>query len=380
MVRVVKRKDRGKLQVVICGMLPDGTRYRERVTAPVSSASAALRWGQQREAIIIREGGLRPKEERPPMPTLAQFWPVFIEGHVKANRNKHSTLVTREGVYKKWLAPRWDTMPLDAITSEQIQKLKGETRHLSAKRLNNILNTVSVMLKKAVEWGRLEEMPCTVTLLPVDDQKPPEFWEPEQYEELVRCARLVSDEAQVLALLGGDAGLRLGEIVALEWTDIDFIRNVIQVQRAEWRGVVDRPKGGKTRLVPMTTRLAAALKAHRHLRGPRVLYSPSTGEEAAQSWCQWTMSMVERRAGYEAKGGVHKLRHTFCTRLAMAGQAPRTIQALAGHVSIETTLRYMHVVESAPARAIAALEQPVSVTPGRHQGASGEETATTTAG
>ena len=58
------------------------------------------------------------------------------------------------------------------------------------------------------------------------------------------------------------------------------------------------------------------------------------------------------RVGYTISDGtcaygqareVPQLRHTFCTRLAMAGQAPRTIQALAGHVSIETTMPYMHV-------------------------------------
>ncbi len=68
------------------------------------------------------------------------------------------------------------------------------------------------------------------------------------------------------------------------------------------------------------------------------------------------MAMVERRAGYDAKGRVHKLRHSFCMMLAVAGVAPRTIQALAGYVSIET-MRYMHVAKAAPAQAIAALDR-----------------------
>jgi integrase len=83
-----------------------------------------------------------------------------------------------------------------------------------------------------------------------------------------------------------------------------------------------------------------------------------------------TMERLSRRAGLPAGtrmkrgkevprwlGLYHKLRHTFCTRLAMTpGVTPRTIQALAGHVSIETTMRYMHVAAEAPADAIRALD------------------------
>lgn len=63
-----------------------------------------------------------------------------------------------------------------------------------------------------------------------------------------------------MVLLGGDAGLRCGGIIGLECTDLDFRRSVICVQRSEWRGHLTTPKGGRSREVPMTARLAALLK------------------------------------------------------------------------------------------------------------------------
>ena len=69
--------------------------------------------------------------------------------------------------------------------------------------------------------------------------------------------------------LGGEAGLRLGEMVALEWTDIDLVKRQLCVERSSWKGQVAAPKGGRLRYVPLTIRLARALHDHRHLRGPR---------------------------------------------------------------------------------------------------------------
>jgi integrase len=72
-------------------------------------------------------------------------------------------------------------------------------------------------------------------------------------------------------LLGGEAGLRCGEIMALEWRDVDLDKRQLCVQRSDWKGHVMTTTGGRVRYVPLTIRLTAALREHRHLRGVRVL-------------------------------------------------------------------------------------------------------------
>lgn len=345
----------------IRGMLPDGTRYRERIRPPVTTYTAAMRWGQQREAAILLAGGSAKKQECEPAPTLGEFWPVFIEGHAKANREKSSSLRARESIYRTHLAPRWADKPLDAITAEEVQKLKGSLSGLAAKTVNNVLVCLSVVLKTAVEWNRLATLPCRIRLVKVDKGKKPEFYEDEQLDRLVEAATFFGIREQVVVLLGADAGLRRGEVLGLEWTDLDTKRGEIVVQRAVYRGVEGTPKSGESRTVPMTDRLRAALAAHRHLQGPRVIVG------ATDEGIRALMEKIERKAGLPSHrttkrgrprylGRFHKLRHTFGTRLAMAGVAPRTIMELMGHANIETSMRYMHVVKAAPAAAIRALD------------------------
>jgi site-specific recombinase XerD len=69
------------------------------------------------------------------------------------------------------------------------------------------------------------------------------------------------------------------------------------------------------------------------------------------------MQRAERRAGLEALGHIHVLRHTFCSHLAMAGASPLSVQNLAGHKSLETTMRYMHLSPNAADEAIAKMVQ-----------------------
>jgi hypothetical protein len=100
-------------------------------------------------------------------------------------------------------------------------------------------------------------------------------------------------------------------------------------------------KGMEYRVVPMTRRLRESLARHKHLKGDRVLYTDA-GETATAKVIQKWMARVQKRAGLRATGAMHLLRHTFCSHLAMKGAPALSIQRLAGHKNLQTTLRYMH--------------------------------------
>ncbi len=93
-----------------------------------------------------------------------------------------------------------------------------------------VLNT---LLKKAVEWGVIDRMPCAIRLLPVPKPSA-RFHDFEEYERLVIASRELGFAAEVIVLLGGEAGLRCGEITALEWEDVDLTKRQLCVQRSEW--------------------------------------------------------------------------------------------------------------------------------------------------
>jgi len=362
MVRVQEWNKSGRKgwEVDIRGRLPDGTKYRERVRSPVSTYAATLRWAQQREAAIVAAAMRAPepvKEERGPAPTLADFWPRYVAGHVKANMLKPSYTATVDVLYRLHLGPSFGAKRLDAIRDEDVQRFKGKllADGLSAKYVNNIQVVLSKLLKTAQEWGVLERLPCRIR--PLKAVKPEmRFLDFADYRRLADAAHALDPRIEIMVLLGGDAGLRRGEILALEWSDLDFPRTTINVQRSEWDGHVTAPKGGRSRRVPMTERLAATLQAHRHLRGPRVLChedGTSLGRKALHLW----MESATRRANLGADAGLHVLRHTFCSHLAMMGVPAKAIQELAGHADLSTTLRYMHLSPGAKTEAIQQLDR-----------------------
>ena len=113
-------------------------------------------------------------------------------------------------------------------------------------------------------------------------------------------------------------------------------------------------KNGRIRYVPLTVGLTEALRAHRHLRGPVVLYRDD-GSPMRENTIRAYVDRAARRAQLREKGP-HMLRHTFCSHLAMNAVSVRVIQELARHQHLSTTMRYMHLSPAAIDGAIRTLE------------------------
>src|SRR5262245_8972966 len=132
------------------------------------------------------------------------------------------------------------------------------------------------------------------------------------------------------------AGLRVGEVVRLQLTDIASDRRLIRVNQG---------KGRKDRYTLLSARLLAELRAYWKLYRPTAwLFS---GTDATQpmpiATAQQLYYHAKRTAGITHGKGIHTLRHCFATHLLEAGVDLRTIQLLLGHRSIETTTRDLHI-------------------------------------
>ena len=172
-----------------------------------------MRWAEGRERVLF-ERLLNPALDTPKkeVPTLQAFAPRFIEGHAIANRLKPSSIAAKKAILRLYLIPMFGRRRLDAIKNEDVQRLKAQLELKSPKTVNNVLNALSVLLKRAVEWEVIERMPCTVKLLRVQHGTAA-FHDFDAYERLVEVARSIDMRTLLVVLLGGDAGLRCGEII-----------------------------------------------------------------------------------------------------------------------------------------------------------------------
>ena len=189
-----------------------------------------------------------------------------------------------------YLLPAVGDRKLDAIKSEHVQRLKHDLQTKSPKTVNNILAVLSVTLRKAVEWEVIDRMPCSIKLLPASKGST-RFYDFDEFERLVEAARLHDARTHLIVLLGGEAGMRCGEMIALEWTDVDLASRQVCIGRSDWNGQITTPKGGRLRRVPLTKRLGKALQDHRHLRSTRVLCQDN-GEPLTRQMVQSRMKRV----------------------------------------------------------------------------------------
>ncbi len=360
---VKKCKRRGRWYFRKRHRLPDGTRVdlygmmpkegNTKVGAEAAELDAIARARSEWELRL--KGGAVPST----VPTFGEWWPVFLRQCKVLKKNSPSELESKRSIWDVHLKHRLEHVRLDAFRKADAKNLTlelsdetvagGDPR--SPKRVNNILTVVRSMLRAAVDD---EVIPACPRIPPLPVTEPEiRFLSHEELDRMLEAATYPN--LKMAFLIAADTGLRKGEIQALTWDDVDFFTHKINVTKSYWRGVLKLPKGKRSRQVPMTSRLERALKQHRMVGPKAVIANPDDGlPYTGHKFMDNSFKSVRTRTGIQDVGW-HTFRHTFCSHLAMAGAPITAIQALAGHVSIKTTQRYLKFAKDKLASVISLL-------------------------
>jgi integrase len=270
-----------------------------------------------------------------------RFWTEWVI----AQKNKPSEVEAKQSIYKVHLGPAFGRMPLDAIDFPVIARFRAKLIEsgLSDKRINNILAVLSKALNYAAQARVIPSAP-SVGMLKVER---PDIvaWSLEEYARLLAAAKTLDPTWYAACCLAGEAGLRVGEIRALDWRrDVDLVGGTITVNKQTRRGQMTTPKGRTRRTVPMTETLLAALKALDTIRTGFVIRTLD-GTGMTDNETKYHCYRLCRAAGLPERGW-HNLRHAFGTHAAMFGVNPWKLMLWMGHKRIDETMLYVHFAEA----------------------------------
>ncbi len=220
------------------------------------------------------------------------------------------------------------------------------------KTVNYELKTLKSVFEFGIRRGLCSTNPAKrVSLLKVDDAKQPRFLSEEECQILLENA---GEEYPIYYTLL-NTGLRLGELLNLKWSDINFSRRILKVQaKKDWK-----PKAGE-REIPLNSGLLGLLKDIKPKRAAKSDYVfKFARRDTAARILRKNLAKFCREHDLE-HFSLHDLRHTFASHLVMNGVDLATVQQLLGHRDIQTTMIYAHL---APDHLAGAVEKLNSVLP-----------------
>jgi integrase len=314
--------------------LPGQAPRRIRDVSPVNTRRGAEQYERQvREALLAGTLGKEVKE----VPTLEAFQPRFLD-YSEVN-NKPSTVYAKRWVLREHLVPAFGKRRLDTIGPADVEQYKARKLRegQSAKSVNNHLTVLRKLLNLAVEWGELSHAPRVKQLKVAHGD-----FQFLSFEEAERFVAVAAPEWRAFLVTALKTGLRVGELLALRWEDLDLVAGRLVVRRTLWRDQEGTPKGGRTREVPLSDEAMATLKAHRHLKGPYV-FCEADGRRLNHNRVKDVVPRTCARAQLAKRLTTHDLRHSFASHLVMRGVALKAVQELLGHATIDMTMRYAHL-------------------------------------
>lgn len=261
---------------------------------------------------------------------------------------KPSSWQTYRNLCTRHILPCLGDMDITLITPAAVQAFVFEMQEkgLSASITKGAYRLLSAALRYAVEEGLIRKNPCKRIRFQPDAQKEARVLNSQEQKKILQA----TDSEHLYAVLGLYTGLRLGEICALKWTDIDWNKSSITVRRTVQRIAQFNSKDGRKTILSIGT--PKTYRSYRTIPIPAFLLR-KLNELLSESQSDFVFGKhdhvadprtIQRRFArfvdrLSLKGvHFHTLRHSFATRLLELGTDIKTVSILLGHSSVRTTL------------------------------------------
>lgn len=323
-------------------------KQRYRLASPDATLNGAKAYEALLRGKLAQGKAIMDKVE--PCTNFSIFVDKWFNTYVITN-NKPSEQLNKKTAIKNHLKPFFGKMDLDKISALNIEEFKAlkQAEGKCNKSINNYLGMLSKCLNCAEEWGVIKNAPRTKHL-----KVPPQkfrFLTEEEYNKLLEEAQKINREFYEMVLFTLRTGVRVGELMAIRWEDIDFDRQNVTIRRSIVNGIIGSPKSNKTRQIPLSDDIFSVIKnKKRNLKDSNIWKM-----ETSRFSLNRKLKRACRRFGFKV-GGWHDLRHTFASKLANNGVALQVIQALLGHSDLKMTQRYAHLEPLTLSDAIKTLE------------------------
>lgn len=214
--------------------------------------------------------------------------------------------------------------------------------------------SVRALFSFLVKDGLVQRNPTLELIPPKREEKDPRFLTSQEYQALLRaCAHEPRDSAIIELIL--QTGIRLSEVARLTIHDIELPARINR-EPDNTGSIFIHGKGRKERTLPLNYKACRALKAWLSVR-PEItdpaLFVTKFREPMGQKAIQNAIAKYLNEAGIQG-ASVHSLRHTMATHHVMKGTDLKTIQAILGHESLETTAIYVSLAKDAMKRQLQA--------------------------
>jgi integrase len=360
----IKERSPGKWAIIIEARDAAGNRKRRWHTFHGTKREAQRRCA---ELVAETKGGAATSPDRV---TLAQYLDRWLDH--QRNLISPKTFERYEQMARVNLIPVIGTKPLAKVVPMVISGAYASmlSGGLSACTVQHCHRLLSQALKQAVQWRMLPENPCSHVKPPRVERREMSIWDP---ATMARAIDLSRDwQCGIPILLASLCGLRLGEIAALRWRNVDLDRSLIAVVEAVEQTKsgcrVKPPKSGKGRAVSLPCLAVTELASWRVRQSEELLEIGIRPDGDTTVVTTGTGTMVQPNSIYHswvrflADTGLprirfHDLRHSHATALLSAGVHPKIASERLGHARVGITLDvYSHCLPNLQEQAVAAID------------------------